>query len=89
MKEHADDQACPLILPRGTGKGYSVNINNVMVFITLSIPKPTYPRSKGLVNDSMWINDLFSPLADGHDQHIVLFPRLSLLPFIEQGLGNI
>ena len=57
--------------------------------IILSTSKPTYPRSKGLVQDSMWINDLFSPLAHGHDQHIVLFPMLSLLPFIEQGLEAI
>ena len=37
----------------------------------------------------MCINDPFSPLADRYDQHIVLYPRLSLLPFIEQGLGTI
>ena len=55
----------------------------------LSISKPKYHRSDGLVQDSMWINDMFSPLADGHDQHIDLFPMLSLLPFIEQGLGTI
>ena len=80
MKEHADDQGCPLILSEGTG--YTVDI-------LLSISKPSYPRSESLGHDSMWINDLFSALSDGYDQHIVLFPRLSGLPFIEQGLGTI
>ena len=68
--------------PRATEKGYTVDI-------TRSIFKPIYPRSEGLVQNSMWINDLFLPQADGYDQHIVLFQRLSLLPFIEQGLETI
>ena len=42
------------------------------IWNVLSISKPTYPRSEGLVQDSMWINHMFSPLADGHDQHIAL-----------------
>ena len=61
MKEHADDQGCPLILSEGDGKGYTVDI-------VFSISKPMHLHSYDLVQDSMWINDLVSPLADSHGQ---------------------
>ena len=82
MKEHADDQGCPLIRSEGDRKGiycrhYTLNIQTHI---------PSFRRlSPGFYVDKLPV----SPLAEGHDQHIVLFPRLSLLLFIEQGLGTI
>ena len=75
---------CSLYLPP------SENLNNVLLTRLIDqLPTPFVICGDFNGHSMTWVSDLFSPLADGHDQHIVLFPRLSLLPFIEQGLETV
>ena len=69
MKEHVDDQGCPLIRSEGDRKGiycrhYTLNIQTHI---------PSFRRlSPGFYVDKLPV----SPLAEGHDQHIVFVSKV-------------
>ena len=66
----------------GASKGYTVDI----IQFILPIFKPICTRSEDLVEDSTRRNDPFSSPVNANGQHIVMIPRMSRLPYNEQGL---